>query len=95
MNKPHFITHHQNDDCAVAVLENIKQGDWCEVWIMDNDETRKIKVSHDIPIGHKVVLKNLEKGSDIIKYGVVIGRLIDNVKEGDHLHVHNLKTKRW
>ncbi|MCP4799680.1 MAG: flagellar biosynthesis protein FlgA, partial [bacterium] len=29
------------------------------------------------------------------KYGVDIGRTVSKIAVGDHLHVHNVKTKRW
>ena len=32
---------------------------------------------------------------DVIKYGIVIGRVVSPIKKGEHVHVHNLKTKRW
>ena len=95
MTQPHFITHNTVDDCAVAVLEGITKGNKCHVWIMDSDETLEVTVNNDIPIGHKVALKSIDSGKDIIKYGQTIGRLISPVSKGDHLHVHNLKTKRW
>jgi (2R)-sulfolactate sulfo-lyase subunit alpha len=49
----------------------------------------------DIPIGHKVALRDLEKDDTVIKYGVDIGRVVAPIKMGEHLHVHNVKTKRW
>jgi (2R)-sulfolactate sulfo-lyase subunit alpha len=42
-----------------------------------------------------VALSDLAEGQDVIKYGQVIGRLVAPVKAGDHVHTHNLKTKRW
>jgi (2R)-sulfolactate sulfo-lyase subunit alpha len=29
------------------------------------------------------------------KYGHDIGKAVANIKMGEHVHVHNLKTKRW
>jgi (2R)-sulfolactate sulfo-lyase subunit alpha len=31
----------------------------------------------------------------VIKYGEDIGRIVVPVRKGDHVHTHNLKTKRW
>ncbi|MBI4520474.1 MAG: flagellar biosynthesis protein FlgA, partial [Gemmatimonadetes bacterium] len=28
-------------------------------------------------------------------YGEDIGKVIAAIKKGEHVHVHNLKTKRW
>jgi (2R)-sulfolactate sulfo-lyase subunit alpha len=49
----------------------------------------------DIPIGHKVALKDIKKGDTIWKYGQDIGIAKADVKKGEHVHVHNVKTKRW
>jgi (2R)-sulfolactate sulfo-lyase subunit alpha len=49
----------------------------------------------DIPIGHKVAIKAIAKGDTIIKYGVDIGKAVADIGAGEHLHVHNVKTKRW
>ena len=54
-----------------------------------------ITVKTDIPIGHKVALVDLEPGDTVIKYGVDIGKVVAPIKKGEHLHVHNVKTKRW
>jgi (2R)-sulfolactate sulfo-lyase subunit alpha len=64
-------------------------------WIMEEDKTLNLTTISDIPIGHKVALKDLETGDTIIKYGVDIGRVVAPIKAGEHLHVHNVKTKRW
>ena len=48
-----------------------------------------------MPIGHKVALIDIKEGDTIIKYGEDIGRAKAAIKKGEHLHVHNVKTKRW
>jgi len=49
----------------------------------------------DIPIGHKLALKDYKPGDTVIKYGVDIGKIVAPIARGEHTHVHNLKTKRW
>ena len=49
----------------------------------------------DIPIGHKIALKDLAVGDTVIKYGTDIGKVVQPIRRGEHLHVHNIKTKRW
>ena len=49
----------------------------------------------DIPIGHKIALQDLAEGDTVIKYGTDIGKVVQPIKRGEHLHVHNVKTKRW
>ena len=47
------------------------------------------------PIGHKVALRDYKPGDTVIKYGVDIGKVVQPISKGEHLHVHNVKTKRW
>lgn len=91
----HFLVHDENDSCGVVVVEGIKAGEKLTGWIMDQDKTIEIKVTQDIPIGHKLATKPLAEGDTVIKYGVDIGRVVAPIPVGAHLHVHNVKTKRW
>jgi (2R)-sulfolactate sulfo-lyase subunit alpha len=49
----------------------------------------------DIPLGHKVALRDFEVGDFVTKYGQDIGKVVATIKMGEHVHTHNLKTKRW
>ena len=42
--------------------------------------------------GHKIALRDIKAGEDIIKYGYSIGHAVEDIKEGDHVHTHNIKT---
>lgn len=55
---------------------------------------RRLPAATLIEAGHKIALRDLPAGSDIRKYGEVIGRLTAAVAAGDHVHVHNLKSLR-
>jgi len=46
-------------------------------------------------LGHKISLKDANAGDTVIKYGHDIGKVVAEIKAGDHVHIHNLKTKRW
>lgn len=58
----------------------------------DNDNVAVIK-KHEIYAGHKIALCNIDKGEDVIKYGMPIGVATEDIKKGEHVHVHNVKTK--
>ena len=64
-------------------------------WILDQEETLNITALQDIPIGHKFALREIVNGSPVLKYGHDIGRAVAAIKTGEHVHIHNLKTKRW
>lgn len=92
---PDFLVHEDGDSVGVIVLEGIKAGQELTGWVMAEDLTLTMKVLNDIPIGHKIALKNLAVGDSVIKYGVNIGKVVAPIKAGEHVHVHNLKTRRW
>lgn len=53
-----------------------------------------MQVRQCVPHGHKVALRAMAKGTDIVKYGVRIGRLTAAVEAGHHVHTHNLESLR-
>ncbi|MCE8017660.1 UxaA family hydrolase [Halomonas sp. MCCC 1A17488] len=90
-----FVVHDAGDSVGVAVVEGIQAGQELTGWIMQEDQTITCQVSDPIPIGHKLAIRDLAEGDTVIKYSVDIGRVIQPIKKGEHLHVHNVKTKRW
>ena len=95
MPVPHFLVHETVDTVGVVVIEGIEAGKMLQGWLMATDDNLRIKCLNDIPIGHKVALVNIRKGDTIMKYGHDIGKAIADIKKGGHVHVHNVKTKRW
>ena len=91
----HIVLHESKDTVGVAVVEGIKAGERLSAWIMDDDEVITVVAKQDIPIGHKVALKDMSVGDTVYKYGVDIGRVVAPIAAGEHAHVHNIKTKRW
>lgn len=91
----HIVLHEAKDTVGVAVVEGIKAGDKLNAWIMDDDEVVSITAKQDIPIGHKIAVKDMAEGDTVYKYGVDIGRVVAPIAAGEHAHVHNIKTKRW
>ncbi|WP_120632576.1 UxaA family hydrolase [Ruegeria sp. EL01] len=49
-----------------------------------------VTIDQGIPFGHKVALVSISKGEAILKYGVVIGHAKTAIREGEHVHVHNI-----
>lgn len=92
---PHLLAHSPQDNVAVAVIEGLSAGTAAFGVITEDNSTFDVDVRHDIPIGHKVALTDLKAGDTAIKYGQDIGKVIKDVAKGEHVHVHNVKTKRW
>jgi (2R)-sulfolactate sulfo-lyase subunit alpha len=90
----HVLVHDQRDNVGVAVT-NIKSGETVTGGALGGGPAFQITALQDIPLGHKIALKELKKGETAIKYGEDIGRVVADTQTGGHVHVHNLKTKRW
>ena len=95
MSQTDLIIHDEKDNVAVVVIETTKKGQDCSAWIMENDKTIKVNSIVEIPLGHKIALVDLKEGDTILKYGHDIGKVVKPIKKGDHVHVHNVKTKKW
>lgn len=91
----HFVVHEEGDSVGVVVVEGVRAGDALTGWIMDDDRTLEITAQDDIPLGHKLAIRDLPENGTVIKYGVDIGRTIASIPTGGYLHVHNVKTRRW
>ncbi|MDH6593441.1 (2R)-sulfolactate sulfo-lyase subunit alpha [Variovorax sp. TBS-050B] len=91
----HFVLHDARDTVAVVVVEGVKAGMALNGWIMDEDKMTSVDARQDIPIGHKVALKDMSPGDTVWKYGIDMGRVVAPIKAGEHAHVQNIKTKRW
>jgi len=89
-----FLVHEEADNVGVATVD-IKAGEKAEGLYMDSQKKVQIKSLQDIPLGHKIALTPLKKDGSVIKYGHDIGRVAADIKAGEHVHIHNLKTRRW
>ena len=89
-----FLVHDKHDTVGVAVVD-VKAGQSLEGRSLDTNETIRAKANADIPLGHKIALKDFKVGDTVLKYGNDIGKVVQPIKAGDHVHIHNVKTKRW
>ena len=90
-----IIIHDEKDNVGVVVIEKTTKGQEYNCWIMENNKSTKINSLSKILLGHKIALINLKEGDTILKYGYDIGKVVKSIKKGEHVHVHNVKTKKW
>jgi (2R)-sulfolactate sulfo-lyase subunit alpha len=90
----HFLVHDSADTVGVAVVD-IAAGTECSGRDLSTNKSLAVKSAQNIPLGHKLALKDMAVGDTVIKYGCDIGKVVQPIKAGQHVHVHNLKTKRW
>lgn len=95
MATTHIIVHDKADTVGVVVVEDVEPGQTLTGWVMEGDGTIKLKALDAVPLGHKIALKDLKAGDTVLKYGNDIGKVVAPVAKGRHVHVQNLKTKRW
>lgn len=94
-NHPHLLLHDRRDNVGVVVVEGVTAGTELLCVVTEDDSDFRLTARADIPIGHKVAITELAEGDTAIKYGEDIGRMVGPAQKGDHVHTHNLKTKRW
>ncbi len=75
-----------SEDNVIIILRDFKKDEVIEI---DGD---KIKIAQDTDKGHKIALRNIARGENIIKYGMPIGYAKDNISKGEWVHTHNVKT---
>ncbi len=79
------IKIHERDNVAV-LLKDVKKDEYMII------EGIKLKALDNIRKGHKIALNDINSGENIIKYGFPIGKAIKDIKEGEWVHIHNIKT---
>ena len=56
--------------------------------------TAAVTVREAIPPGHKVALRRIGAGEEVIKYGSPIGLATADIPAGAHVHTHNVSSSR-
>lgn len=74
-----------NDNVCVAV-ETIPAGHMFTV------DGITVTAREEVGVGHKIALSDLKQGDGVIKYGVRIGSVTQDVPQGSWVHAHNVKT---
>ena len=79
-------------DNVATLLSNVEAND--VVQVMMADKTTETKVQEKIQFGHKFAMETINKGQNVVKYGEVIGQATQDIREGHHVHVHNVESLR-
>ncbi len=80
-----FIKINPADNVAVAI-NDVEAGYNCNI------DGISLTTLSRIPAGHKVALKDLSEGEDVVKYGFPIGHLLQDVPQGGLIDHSVLKT---
>lgn len=75
-------------DNVATALQPLEAG---QVITLGNES---VTVAEPTPRGHKIALRLIRKGEDVVKYGNTIGTATDDILPGAHVHTHNLASGR-
>lgn len=78
---------HPKDNIAVSLVD-LDEG---QTIVQDGVS---IKVMNHISRGHKIAIREIKRGSGIIKYGERMGHATSDISVGEHVHVHNVLGDR-
>jgi altronate dehydratase len=87
--KGNILIIHPLDNVAVA-LRDLEAGALVTVKEMEG-----FSVLEKIPASHKIALRNISQGEEIIKYGETVAVTSRNIKKGEWVHTHNVESQRW
>jgi altronate dehydratase small subunit len=82
---------HKNDNVATAVRP-LPSGD--KVTVEIGNSVADVALLRPVPFGHKFALRDIKAGERIIKYGETIGQATEDIKKGEHVHLHNVEGLR-
>ena len=80
------------EDNVATALRAFKKGEMAQV--KHAEQTVVQTLNEDIPLCHKLAVRDIPAGAPIKKYGEVIGEAVIDIAAGAHVHVHNIKSLR-
>ena len=81
-------------DNVATVTGDVRKGEAVEILSPDGKVILKAKPLEDIAFGHKLSLRRIREGEEIIKYGEVIGVASRDIPAGEWVHTHNVDSAR-
>lgn len=81
------VVINEKDNVATAI-EPLNAGSKVSVEVQGRLD--EVKLLSDIPMGHKLALRDIDEGEPVIKYGERIGQSTARIARGEHVHVHNV-----
>ena len=81
-----------DEDNVGVVIQPVQKGN--QLTYLKNGESVHIVAMEDIPIYHKVALVDILLNQPIIKYGEHIGLAGCLIRQGEHVHIHNVVSHR-
>ena len=83
------LTLNEEDNVATAITP-LEPGE--RVAVPVGKERIEVEIRDAIPFGHKFAIKDIVNGGLVVKYGHDVGAATSEIRTGQHVHVHNVKT---
>ena len=77
------------DDNVGTALAALSRG---RVNLLGDPGDAEVEILEEIPFGHKFALRHIAAGSPIMKYGACIGTSTAEIRKGEHVHLHNVRS---
>lgn len=84
----HVIMMHAKDNIAIVMAPSLAVGSEFTVG------GKTVRAKNELPFAHKVAIKAIPKGGQIVKYGEPVGVATADIAPGEHVHVHNVISGR-
>ncbi len=92
--KKGILLHEADDDVGVAAME-LRAGEEIQAVTLEGEPVTPITLADDVPLGHKVAMRDMVEKKPILEYGREIGYASAAIVKGAHVHTHNIKSLRW
>ena len=92
--KKGILLHKADDDVGVTAMD-LKAGEVIQALTLEGEPVTEITLVDDVPLSHKVAMREMKATKHVIEYGRPIGQAIKDIAKGAHVHTHNLKSLRW
>jgi len=83
-----------DSDNVATVTSEVSKGEQVEILSPVGSLLLRAETTGDVHFGHKIALKPLAKGEEVVKYGEVIGVASAGIEVGEWLHTHNVESIR-
>jgi LDH2 family malate/lactate/ureidoglycolate dehydrogenase len=82
------------EDDVAAVLDTVSEHGMVIVTLAGSGEAiMELAARQTLPFGHKVAVRNIDKGNPVHRYGFPIGVATTDIDQGEHVHTHNMRSQ--
>ncbi len=92
--KKGILLLESDDDVGVATMD-LAAGETVQALTLEGELVADVELVNDVPLAHKVAMRAIDSDNDVVEYGRPIGAASTGILRGEHVHTHNVRSKRW